>query len=87
MTHIIRQQYLHMELNGTESDGLALQRSLPELCLHGLMPAIERALERCSSKISLHSAAWEDAGHGKDHGHALATIPSRFRCAVGRDQC
>lgn len=54
MTHIIRQQYLHVELNGTESDGLALQRSLPGLCLHGLMPAIERVLERCTPPDEHH---------------------------------
>lgn len=46
--HIIRQQYLNIELNGSESDGLALQRSLPGLCQHWLTPAIERALERCA---------------------------------------
>ena len=54
MIHIIRQQYLHVELNGTESDGLALQRSLPGLCLNGLMPAIERALERCAPQDGHH---------------------------------
>ena len=47
-SHIIRQQYLHVALNGTESDGLALQRSLPDVCRNWLMPAIERALERCA---------------------------------------
>jgi len=31
-THVIRQQYLHVEMAGTEADGLALQRSLPALC-------------------------------------------------------
>lgn len=46
--HIIRQQYLHVEVNGTESDGLALQRSLPGLCRDWLTPAIERVLERGS---------------------------------------
>lgn len=54
MMHIIRRQYLHVELNGTESDGLALQRSLPGLCLHGLLPAIERALERCAPPDGHH---------------------------------
>jgi hypothetical protein len=48
MTHIIRQQFLHIKLNGTESDGLALQRRLPDLCHHRLMPSIERALDRCT---------------------------------------
>lgn len=48
MNHIIQKQYLHVELNGTESDGLALQRSLPELLRHSLMPVIEQVLERFS---------------------------------------
>ncbi|GJQ22223.1 MAG: hypothetical protein HBSAPP01_00130 [Candidatus Brocadia sapporoensis] len=43
--HRIKKQYLHVELNGTESDGLALQRSLPDLVQHRLMPAIEQVLE------------------------------------------
>ncbi|MCP5245922.1 MAG: hypothetical protein H6937_08230 [Burkholderiales bacterium] len=46
MTHIIRQQYLHIEVNGTESDGLALQRKLSDLCQHGLAYAIEQVLDR-----------------------------------------
>jgi hypothetical protein len=48
MTHIIRQQYLHVELNGTESEGLALQRRLSGLCQQLLIPAIERVLDRCA---------------------------------------
>jgi contractile injection system tape measure protein len=44
--HVIRQQYFHVEVNGTESDGMALQRSLPDLCQHLLMPALERVLDR-----------------------------------------
>ncbi len=48
MTHIIRQQYLHVEVNGTESDGLALQRRLPGLCHDWLLPALERVLDRCA---------------------------------------
>ena len=47
MQHIIRQQYLHVEVNGTEFDGLALQRRLPDLCEHSLTPALERVLDRC----------------------------------------
>jgi len=46
MTHMIRQEYLHVQVNGTESDALALQRTLPGLCQHWLAPAIERAFER-----------------------------------------
>ena len=48
MIHMIRQQYVHVEVNGTESDGLALQRRLPDLCHRWLTPAIEQALERCA---------------------------------------
>ncbi|GAB3027893.1 contractile injection system tape measure protein [Spirosoma pulveris] len=46
MTHIIRQQYLHIDLNGTESDGMALQHQLSDVCQHWLIPAIERVLDR-----------------------------------------
>lgn len=46
MQHVIRQQYLHIEVNGTESDGLALQRKLPELCRDWLTPAIGEVLDR-----------------------------------------
>ncbi len=46
--HLIQKQYLHVELNGTESDGMALQRSLPELLRHRLIPVIEQVLERVS---------------------------------------
>lgn len=49
MTHIIRQQYVHVEVNGTEADGLALQRRLPGLCLQSLNPAIELVLNRHAS--------------------------------------
>ena len=44
--HIIRRQFLHVEMYGTESDGLALQHRLPDLCQSWLMPALERMLER-----------------------------------------
>jgi hypothetical protein len=50
MTHVIRQQYVHVEVNGTESDGLALQRSLPDWCHQWLTPVIEQALERCAPR-------------------------------------
>ncbi|HPU78951.1 contractile injection system tape measure protein [Accumulibacter sp.] len=46
--HLIRQQFLHVELFGTESDGLALQRQLPELCRLALLPALETALDRAA---------------------------------------
>ena len=44
--HTIRRQFLDVEIYGTESDGLTLQRNLPDLCYKWLMPAIEKALER-----------------------------------------
>jgi hypothetical protein len=43
---IIRQQCLDVALNGTESDGLALQRLLPRICQDWLTPAVEQELER-----------------------------------------
>lgn len=46
--HIIRQHYLDIQVNGNESDGLLLQRDLPTLFTQGLLPAIERALDRCA---------------------------------------
>jgi len=45
--HIIRRQYLDVELSGTEADGLALQRTLPDLCRESFS-AIEGALNRCA---------------------------------------
>lgn len=48
MPHIIRRQYIYVEVDGTEAEGLALQRRLPDLCQQALTPAIDRALERCA---------------------------------------
>ena len=47
MTHIIRQHYLHVEVNGTESDALVLQNRLSGVCQDWLLPALERAFDRC----------------------------------------
>lgn len=44
--HIIREQYLDIELNGAERDGLVLQRRLTGICEQSLTPAIERVLDR-----------------------------------------
>ena len=44
--HIIRRQYLEVEVIGTESDGFALHRRLPDLCRDWLNPALESVLER-----------------------------------------
>jgi hypothetical protein len=46
MTHIIRQQYLHVALDGAAQDGFSLQQRLPDVCRHHLLPAIERILNR-----------------------------------------
>ena len=46
MIHLIQRQYLHVAVNGIESAGLALQRSLPDLCRNRLTPAIEQVLEQ-----------------------------------------
>jgi len=48
MNHHIRQQFLHVDLKGSESEGFALQQHLPELYYSKLLPAIEKALDRCS---------------------------------------
>lgn len=46
MTHRIRQHSIHVDLNGTEADGLALQSRLPALCYDTLLPVLERVLDR-----------------------------------------
>ena len=47
MPHIIRQHYLHIEVNGTVAEALALQRARPDIHAQRLVPAIERVLDRC----------------------------------------
>lgn len=49
MTHFIRQQYFDVELKGSESEGFALQHRLSDLYYAQLLPAIEKALDQCSS--------------------------------------
>ena len=49
MTHFIRQQYFDVELKGSESDGFALQHRLSDLYYAQLLPAIEKALDQCST--------------------------------------
>jgi hypothetical protein len=46
LSHSIRKQEFEVEFNGTESEGLHLQRSLTDLCHNRLIPAIEHALDR-----------------------------------------
>ena len=48
MTHLIRQQYIHVDLQGSESEGFALQNRLSDLCNTWLNPAIGRILDRCA---------------------------------------
>ena len=45
-SHKICRQYLNLEFNGPESEGVLLQRTLPDLCDHLLLPAIEKAMDR-----------------------------------------
>jgi len=47
-THVIRQQSLHVEMAGTEAEGLALQQRIRGLCEYWLTPAIEEVLDRHS---------------------------------------
>jgi len=49
MTHFIRQQYLEVDLKGSESDGFALQHRLSDSYYAHLLPAMEKALDQCSS--------------------------------------
>jgi Contractile injection system tape measure protein len=46
--HVIRSQYLHVTVNGTETEGLALQHRLTSLCNDRLASALERALDRAA---------------------------------------
>ena len=46
MNHLIRQHYLHISLNGTEAEGMALQRQLSDFWQHRLLPAIEPVFDR-----------------------------------------
>src|SRR5215471_12109469 len=45
-THTIRRQVLEVELSGSESEGLAFQQRLPDLCRDVLGPALERVFDR-----------------------------------------
>ncbi len=48
MTHTIRRQYLHLNLQGSEAEGFALQNRLSALCEQWLRPAMEQVLDRCA---------------------------------------
>jgi hypothetical protein len=42
-------QYIEVEFNGSETEGLTLQRTLPDFCRNRLIPAIENVLNRYAS--------------------------------------
>jgi hypothetical protein len=46
MNHQIKQQYIEVEFSGTEAEGLEIQRMLPDLYYHELLPAIEKAFDQ-----------------------------------------
>lgn len=46
MNHVIRQQFLDVEVNGPESAGLSIQRMLPGLCRDWIIPAMAQILDR-----------------------------------------
>lgn len=50
MAHFIRQQFLNINLNGSETDGFALQRHLPDLYYSKILPAIGETLDQCSTE-------------------------------------
>lgn len=64
MSHCIRQCHFHLAFNGTEAAGLALQRTLPDLCTHRLMPALEPVLERHAPAAGVLSIDWLDIDAG-----------------------
>ena len=49
MTHFIRQQFIHVDLKGSEPEGFDLQKRLPDLYYTKLLPAIEKALDKCDA--------------------------------------
>jgi hypothetical protein len=50
MPHVIRQHYLHIEVKGTEAEGLALQQRISHLCQDRLYPALECVFDACISQ-------------------------------------
>jgi len=45
-SNVVRRQFLEVDLFGAESDGLALQHRLPDVCNRLVAPALDRALTR-----------------------------------------
>src|SRR5437762_8768587 len=61
---VIRRQVLDVEVDGTESDGMALQQRLPDVCNRVLAPALESVLsgiDRVDAHLSIERLAI-DAG-------------------------
>ena len=65
--HVIRRQTLEVDVVGTESDGLALQRTLPGLLRASLLPALETVLDRVApvdehwtiDRLEIDAGSWE----------------------------
>jgi hypothetical protein len=53
MTHYIRQQYLDVNLIGSEPNGLTLEHHLSELYYTSLLPAIESVFDNCNTSEKL----------------------------------
>ncbi len=45
MNHQIRNQFIEVEFTGTETAGLEIQRMMPDLFYHKLLPALEKAFD------------------------------------------
>ena len=44
--HKIRRQFLNLEFNGNEAEGVALQQRLPDICDQLILPALEKVFNR-----------------------------------------
>ena len=64
MTHYIRQQYLNIDLKGSESDGLALQSHLSDVFYSKVLPAFDEVMDQCAppGKILVINRIDIDAG-------------------------
>ncbi len=83
--HTIRRQYLDVETSGTESDGIALQRSLISLSQLRLTPAIERTLDRfappdgdlCIERLEIDLGTMTPEGLERDFAGSVARALER----------
>ena len=64
MTHFIRQQFLHVDITGTETEGLAMQRLMPDFFYENLLPALEKVFDQSvpSDKLLKIDRLYIDAG-------------------------